>query len=74
MDVDTGRKQFVEHWKRVGPLLERFAHEELRALSPEARSAQLDDLLQFGCELPNAKDPHTSGFVEQQRLFAKARR
>jgi hypothetical protein len=74
MDIDTGRKQFVEHWKRVGPLLERFQHEELRALSPEAHSAQLDGLLQFGCEMQNAKDPNTSGFVEQQRLFAKARR
>jgi len=54
--------------------LEHFAHEEVRALSPEVHSAQLDGLLQFGCELPNAKDPRTSGLVEQQRLFTKAHR
>jgi hypothetical protein len=74
MDRETGSKLLVEHWKRVGPLLEQFEREELRSLTPEARSAQLEGLLQLGCELPNAKDPFTSGLVEQQRLFAKARR
>lgn len=74
MDRESGGKSFVEHWKRVGPLLERFEREELRSLSPETRSEQLAGLLQLGCDMPNAKDPHTSGLVEQQRLFAKARR
>ena len=74
MDATSATEVWVNNWRRVGPLLEKIVHEELRALSSEDRLKQLDGLLQLGCELPNAKDPHTSGMVEQQRLFAKARR
>jgi hypothetical protein len=72
--TDDGKKEYVEHWKRVGPILERFEHEELRKSSYEDKWELIDGLLQLGFDLPNAKDPMTSGMVEQQRLFAKARR
>jgi len=74
MDVETGRKLFVEHWKRVGPLLERFEHEELRNSNWDDNWEQVDGLLQFGFDMASGEVPITSGLVEQQRLFAKARR
>jgi hypothetical protein len=70
---DDGKKEFVEHWKRVGPLLERFERDELRGSSYEENWELIDGLLQLGFDLPNTKDPMTSGMIEQQRLFAKAR-
>jgi hypothetical protein len=71
---DDGKQEYVAHWKRVGPMLERIEHEELRNSSYEDKWELIDGLLQLGFDLPNAKDPLTSGLIEQQRLFAKARR
>ncbi len=74
MDIENGRKLFVEHWKRVGPLLEGFEHEELRNSNWDDNWEQVDGLLQFGFDMASGEVSITSGLVEQQRLFAKARR
>jgi hypothetical protein len=66
-------KQWVEHWQRVGPLLEKIEHEELRVFCFEKSWELVDGLFQFGFDVPNAKRRDHSGLVEQQRLFAKAR-
>ena len=64
-------KQWVENWKRVGPILEQIKAEELR--SPDYHK-ELEGLLPM-CDLACAQtEPQkTSGLVEQQRLFAKMR-
>jgi hypothetical protein len=64
-------KLWVETWKRAGPALERFRHQELRAFRHEDNVEAIDALLQIGYQ--HRRDDPTSGLVEQQRLFMKAR-
>ena len=64
-------KAWVENWKQVGPLLERFRHEELRSFRHEDNIELIDSLLQIGYR--HRRDEPTSGLVEQQRIFMKAR-
>jgi hypothetical protein len=68
---DDQLRQWVENWKRLGPLLEEIRDRELlsvdttaaiQALSGLARAARLE------------RPPHpTSGLVEQQRYFRRLR-
>jgi len=72
---DTGKQQlkkWVETWKRAGPELERFRRQELRAFNYEENMHLVDGLLAMAARF--ARPRPTSGLVEQQRLFAKARR
>lgn len=64
-------QQWVDTWRRAGPLLEQLRREELQAMTPEQVALAADALLEIGCALP--ADRPTSGLVEQQRLFRKAR-
>jgi hypothetical protein len=74
MDETASNKAWVEHWQRVGPILEKIEHEELRAFRFEESWELVDGLLQLGFDVPNSKDRNSSGLIEQQRYFAKARR
>jgi hypothetical protein len=65
-------KQWVETWRRAGPMLKRFRWEELRKFRHEDNVEILDALLQIGYE--HRGNTPTSGLVEQQRLFGKLRR
>jgi len=68
-------RQWVENWKRVGPILEKIRHEELRAMTDEESWQTLDALAAFALGLPGQQNPRTtSGFVEQQRRFKNARK
>jgi len=69
--TDITAKQWVENWKRVGPILEKIKAEELR--NPDYHK-ELEGLLPM-CDLAcaHAEPSKTSGLVEQQRLFAKMR-
>ena len=62
-------KQWVDNWKRVGPILEQIKAEELRKPN---YNEELEGLLPM-CDLAciHAEPDATSGLVEQQRLFAK---
>ncbi len=62
-------KDWVEHWGRVGPILEVIRREELREFNYEEQLPIIDALLQLG--LDHAAPRHTSGLVELQRLLAK---
>jgi hypothetical protein len=64
-------KQWVETWKRAGPELERVRREELRAFRHEDSVELIDSLLELGVQFGQVRT--TSGLVEQQRLFMKAR-
>jgi len=65
-------KQWVEAWKRAGPMLEQFRYEELRAFRHEDNVDLIDALLEIGYR--HRQNRPTSGLVEQQRWFMKMRR
>jgi hypothetical protein len=65
-------KEWVEHWRRLGPKLEAIRRWELRHFNYEEQLPVIDALLQLGVE--NAVPRPTSGLVELQRLLAKGRR
>jgi len=64
-------KAWVETWLKVGPELEAIRDRELHDMTHEERIRAIDALLQIGSQFGKARD--TSGLVEQQRLFQKAR-
>jgi len=65
-------KEWARRWKEAGPLLERIRQEELLEMTPERRRAASLAVLDMGAPF----DCHrtTSGLVEQQRIFMRARR
>ena len=63
---------WVKHWQRIGPLLEEIRREELRNFKYEDHIELIDSLLELGCRMGPPRT--TSGLVELQRLFQKARR
>ncbi len=65
-------RAWVRRWQRVGPQLRRIAWEELAAMSPEEQARAIDALFEVGYRLGPPRS--SSGLVEQQRLFKKARR
>ena len=64
-------KAWLEHWQKVGPLLEQIRRAELRNYRHEDHIHIIDSLFQIGCQF--ARPRETSGLVELQRLFQKAR-
>ncbi len=64
-------REYVEHWRKAGPALEKIRREELRSLTDERCRSQCHALMELG-ELDPRKRP-TNGLVEQQRIFMKAR-
>ena len=70
MTEDEAR-QYVAHWKQAGPALEKVRREELRNLSDDDVRSQIHALLEITGHAPQIR--LTSGLVEQQRIFQKAR-
>jgi hypothetical protein len=73
MDKRITTRQWIEHWHRVGPILEKVRHDELRALTDEEAARACETLFEFAVSSPSYQERTTSGFVEQQRLFQKLR-
>ncbi|MBM4032470.1 MAG: hypothetical protein FJ291_11890 [Planctomycetes bacterium] len=65
-------KQWVDTWKRAGPMLEDFRYEELRRFRHEDNVKIIDALLEMGYR--HRVNVPTSGLAELPRLLAKARR
>jgi hypothetical protein len=65
-------KDFVEHWRRVGPKLERIRREELRNFDWEKQLPLIDALLEIGVSFRPPRT--TSGLVELERFLAKTKR
>lgn len=65
-------KAWVEHWRRLGPRLEKMRRAELRRFNYEEQLPIIDALLQIG--LDHAQPRRISGLVELQRILAKGRR
>jgi hypothetical protein len=70
MDERASRKLWVEHWQRVGPLLEKIRHDELRAMTQEQAARAFESLAKFANDGTRVLRS-TSGFVEQQKIFSK---
>ncbi len=65
--VSPDDKGWVEHWRRVGPILEAVRRDELKAFRYEDHIDIIDALLDIAIRLGPPRT--TSGLVEQQRLF-----
>jgi hypothetical protein len=66
------QRQLVRQWTDAAPLLEQARQEELLQMTPEERRAASVAVLDLVAHLPNERT--TSGLVEQQRIFMRARR
>lgn len=62
---------FVEHWRKVGSLLEEIRRQELRDFDHKANVEIIDALLQLGVDC--GEERTTSGLVELQRRLHKGR-
>jgi hypothetical protein len=69
--TDDEARQYVARWKQAGPALEKVRREELRMLSDDDVRSQIHALLEIAGYVPQNRP--TSGLVEQQRIFMKAR-
>ena len=69
--TDEQAQKYVSCWKQAGPALEKVRREELRGLSDEDVRAQIQAL--FGLGRQESCLRPTTGLVEQQRIFQKAR-
>jgi hypothetical protein len=65
-------ENLANHWRRVGPELDRIRRWELRHLNHEEQWLAIDALLQIACD--QATPRNWSGLVELERLLAKAKR
>jgi hypothetical protein len=73
VDLQT-QKAWARTWQETGKALDTIRRAELRALTPEKALRATDNLLSLGAETPlSAERRHTSGLVEQQRLFSRLR-
>ena len=66
------QKQLVQQWSEAGPLLEQVRQEELLQMTPQQRRAASLAVLDLVVAAPC--DRTTSGLIEQQRIFMRARR
>jgi hypothetical protein len=65
-------REFVERWRKAGPELEKFRRQELRALTDADARKFFSAVLEIADY--HRQNRQTSGLVEQQRIFQKARR
>jgi hypothetical protein len=63
-------RQYVEHWKRVGPLLDEQERHELRNYTQADRQRDIRALLELAAQFSTPRNE--TGFLEQQRLFKRA--
>jgi hypothetical protein len=60
-------KEFVERWKRVGPILEQIRDDEIRNADTCQAIRNLDDA--FKSTQFHSRPRSSSGLVEQQKYF-----
>lgn len=65
------QRQLVRQWRDAAPLLEKARQDELLQMTPAQRRAASIAVLDLVAHLPNERT--TSGLVEQQRVFMRAR-
>ena len=70
-DPPTDCRVWIAHWQRVGPRLEQIRRHEMLSISEHARRQQIDNLLAIAHQFRSHRP--TSGLIELQRFFSKAR-
>ena len=65
----------MEQWRSAGPALDAERRERLARLEGERAAAAVDAVLDLAAHAPRSPARRsTSGLIEQQALFARARR
>lgn len=72
-DADETAPQLVQQWQRTGRAMAEVRRAEVAAMSDDEALAATLDLLAALDRLPALPLRRTSGLVEQQRWFARAR-
>ncbi len=71
-DADPkGLRSYVEHWRRVGPILQQIRDDELRLMTAEERRRAIASVLSFS--RPDVDRP-MSGLVEWYRMLQGKKR
>jgi hypothetical protein len=70
MTEDQARK-YLKNWQNAGPALQEIRRSELRKLSDDDVRSQIHDLLDISTLFKQVRV--TSGLIEQQQIFQKAR-
>ena len=63
--------KWVKTWNRAASGLNKIKQEELSSYNYSKNKAAIDGMLQWACK--HGKMRFTSGLIEQQRIFKKAR-
>ena len=63
----SATKDWVDHWRRVGPLLEKVRHEELRAMTDEDAARIFRVLADYMDDVPRREPRTGSELVEAAR-------
>jgi hypothetical protein len=63
-------REFVQRWKRVGPMLKQIKRRELKAMRHEDQAKIIESLLEIAFQ--HGEPRYTSGLVELQKLLARA--
>jgi len=61
-----GLRAYVEHWRRVGPILQQIRDDELRLMTAKERRRAIASVLSFS--RPDVDRP-TSGLVEWYKML-----
>ncbi|MCX7721641.1 MAG: hypothetical protein N2379_01090 [Verrucomicrobiae bacterium] len=65
-------RAWIKNWQEVGPVLEQIRAEEIRAADTVKAMEALDDM--FTHAVKTLPPRESSGLIEQQAIFARARR
>jgi hypothetical protein len=65
-------REYFDAWKRAGPMLEEIRAQEIRAANTITAMEALDGMFTHAVQTVPMRD--TSGLIQQQEIFARARR
>ena len=71
-ELRAKNREFVEHWRRVGPLLEKIRYRQLRRMTQRECQRAIRAVLDVGVRFAGPRK--SSGLVEFQRLLAKSKK
>jgi hypothetical protein len=65
-------RAWVRNWQRVGPVLEEMRADEIRATNTVEAMEVLDGMFTHAVETVPMRE--SSGLIEQQRIFSRAKK
>lgn len=64
-------REWIGHWHRVYPLLEKIGPEKLSGMTDDNLVCSFEALSEFVAEMHNRLPPIANGLAQQQRRFMK---